>query len=58
LLGWTAGGGIETMFSPRLSAKLEYLYVDLGRGDVIPGTAGTRGDFRTNIVRAGLNYHF
>jgi outer membrane immunogenic protein len=56
--GWTLGAGVEASLWGPVSAKLEYLYVDLGNGDVIPGTAGTRGDFRTNIVRAGLNYHF
>jgi outer membrane immunogenic protein len=29
--GWTAGGGFEWMFMPNWSAKLEYLYYDLGR---------------------------
>jgi outer membrane immunogenic protein len=29
-VGWTAGGGIEWMFLPNWSAKLEYLYYDLG----------------------------
>jgi outer membrane immunogenic protein len=28
------GGGVEAMFSPSWSAKLEYLYVDLGRTNV------------------------
>ena len=28
--GWTAGGGGEWMFSPKWTAKLEYLYYDLG----------------------------
>jgi outer membrane immunogenic protein len=28
--GWTAGGGLEWMFAPNWSAKLEYLYYDLG----------------------------
>lgn len=28
--GWTAGGGFEWMFSPNWTAKLEYLYYDLG----------------------------
>ena len=27
--GWTAGGGVEWLFAPHWSAKLEYLYVDL-----------------------------
>lgn len=28
--GWTAGGGVEWMFIPNWSAKLEYLHYDLG----------------------------
>ena len=28
--GWTAGAGVEWMFLPNWSAKLEYLYYDLG----------------------------
>ncbi len=29
-VGWTAGGGLEWMFMPNWSAKVEYLYYDLG----------------------------
>ncbi|MEF3365863.1 outer membrane protein [Methylocystis sp. 9N] len=29
-VGWTAGGGVEWMFWPNWSAKVEYLYYDLG----------------------------
>ncbi len=29
-VGWTAGGGVEWMFMPNWSAKIEYLYYDLG----------------------------
>jgi opacity protein-like surface antigen len=29
-VGWTAGGGLEWAFYPDVSAKLEYLYYDLG----------------------------
>ena len=29
-IGWTAGGGVEWLFTPSLSIKVEYLYVDLG----------------------------
>jgi outer membrane immunogenic protein len=54
-VGWTAGGGVEAHLGGPWSAKLEYLYVDLGRGGNI---AGTDASFTTNIVRAGLNYHF
>ena len=29
-VGWTGGAGVEAMFTSNLSAKLEYLYADLG----------------------------
>jgi outer membrane immunogenic protein len=53
--GWSAGGGLEYHFNGPWSAKLEYLYVDLGRGAPI---AGSDADLTANIVRAGINYHF
>lgn len=34
-VGWTAGGGAEWMFMPNWSAKVEYLYYDLGSTDLI-----------------------
>ena len=65
--GWTVGGGVETAFAPNWTAKLEYLYVDLGtvssRG-IIPlnGNAGFIAGADTkvteNIVRVGVNYKF
>ena len=54
-LGWTVGGGIEAAISGPLTAKIEYLYVDLGHNDSI---FGSEAKFNTNIVRAGLNYRF
>jgi outer membrane immunogenic protein len=69
-VGWTAGGGLEWMFWPNWSAKVEYLYYDLGRVTnafalirVPPGfglyAATQSADrFNGNIVRAGINYHF
>jgi outer membrane immunogenic protein len=53
--GWTLGGGVEFALAGPWTAKLEYMYVDLGRGG---GIAGTDASFKTNIVRAGLNYRF
>jgi outer membrane immunogenic protein len=53
--GWTAGGGVEMHVAGPWSAKLEYLYVDLGRADSL---VGSDAKFQTNIVRAGLNYKF
>ncbi len=71
-VGWTAGGGLEWMFMPSWSAKVEYLYYDLGTvtqnftlaatdnltglNAVFGGQARAR--INGNIVRAGVNYHF
>jgi outer membrane immunogenic protein len=67
-VGWTAGGGLEWMFWPNWSAKVEYLYYDLGtvstataavRPNLVWGYASqTTQRFNGNIVRAGVNYHF
>ncbi len=53
--GWTIGGGLEAHLGGPWSAKVEYLYVDLGRGASI---AGSDASLHANVVRAGLNYHF
>ncbi len=59
--GWTAGGGLEWMFAPRWSAKVEYLYIDLSSGG-LTGANGWNWGYRfhpeINVVRAGINYHF
>jgi outer membrane immunogenic protein len=61
-LGWTAGGGVEYMFTPNWTGKLEYLHVDLGSFDcVITGCSNlstTNVKFTTEIIRAGVNYKF
>jgi outer membrane immunogenic protein len=61
--GWTVGAGIEGMFAPHWSAKLEYLYADYGTFNnnlLFPGgvAIGTRTHVSDNIIRAGVNYHF
>ena len=61
--GWTVGGGVEYAFLGSWSAKLEYLYVDLGSFDCNAACSGAAAvgstvDFKTNIIRAGLNYKF
>jgi outer membrane immunogenic protein len=62
--GWTVGGGVEGWLSPNWTAKLEYLYVDLGSFSntftgAAPFTPVTLSTHVTdNIVRLGLNYHF
>ena len=58
--GWTAGGGVEFGIAGPWSAKLEYLYVDLGQANCSATTCGTPTDvdFNANVVRAGINYRF
>jgi outer membrane immunogenic protein len=61
--GWVAGGGIEYMFLPNWSARLEYDYY--GFPDRSIGFAGGPGNFFTEEIRqnmqtvtVGINYHF
>lgn len=53
--GWTVGGGVEYGLGGPWTIKAEYLHVDLGDGGSV---LGSTADFRTDIVRAGLNYRF
>jgi outer membrane immunogenic protein len=54
--GWTAGGGLEAAIAGPWTAKIEYLHIDLGNADTaLPGTSA---NFRSAIVRAGVNYRF
>jgi outer membrane immunogenic protein len=57
-LGWTIGAGLEYAFMGNWSAKLEYLYVDLGNFDAGIAPVVNTVSFKENIVRAGLNYKF
>ncbi len=57
-LGWTAGGGLEWMFLPRWSAKVEYLYMDTGDTSVTLFGATFNGRAKNSIARIGVNYHF
>lgn len=54
-LGWTLGGGVEAALTGPWTAKVEYLYVDLGTGSTV---GGADASFKTNIVRGGINYRF
>jgi outer membrane immunogenic protein len=57
--GWTLGGGVEWMFAPKWSTKVEYLYIDTGNMSVtLFGAPPFTGRATDNIVRVGLNYHF
>lgn len=59
--GWVAGGGVEHMLTPNLSARVEYLYYGF---DEVTAPAGALGggpaalDLSTQTVRFGLNVKF
>jgi outer membrane immunogenic protein len=53
--GYAIGGGLEAALSGPWSAKIEYLYADLGRASA---PLGTNARFDASTVRAGLNYRF
>jgi outer membrane immunogenic protein len=65
--GYTVGAGLEYAITNNLSAKIEYLYYDLGKhdyastqvsGPVAVGGFTTRAENKGNLVRAGINYRF
>jgi outer membrane immunogenic protein len=60
-IGWTVGGGVEFSIAGPWTAKLEYLYVDLGKADCglsCGGFTPDNVDLKENIVRGGVNYKF
>ena len=68
-VGYTVGAGIEGVIGGNWTAKLEYLYVDLGKASgsfltTIPALGGGvlshnySSRITDNIVRVGLNYKF
>ena len=68
-VGWTVGTGLEWAFTENWTAKIEYLFVDLGSKSVTCDT-GTclhasggfaipvRASLTENLVRVGVNYKF
>jgi outer membrane immunogenic protein len=63
--GWTVGGGIEGRLAGNWTAKLEYLYLELGSVSTVPTPAANstvavafNSRVTDNIVRAGINYKF
>lgn len=55
-IGWTVGLGAEYGFNANWSAKVEYLYMDLGSRTF--STTGTDNGLSASLFRVGLNYHF
>jgi outer membrane immunogenic protein len=64
--GWTIGGGLEYALTQNWSAKVEYLYVDLGSFDTLlpsspagaPDSTTVHNKYTDNVARVGLNYQF
>jgi outer membrane immunogenic protein len=67
--GWTLGAGIEGVISGNWTAKLEYLYIDLGNvsGSIVTPIVAPSGNFVTasynshvtdNVLRVGVNYRW
>jgi outer membrane immunogenic protein len=58
--GWTVGGGLEYMFVPNWSGKVEYMFADYSNANYlatfVPGGIGL--GVTVNTVKAGVNYHF
>ena len=68
MVGWTAGGGAELQLGGNWSAKIDYLYFDLGDDTITqrrvlvlandPQTLFSTFHQHGNLVRVGINYTF
>ena len=58
--GWTIGAGIEGAIVGNWTAKVEYLYADLGsiNCNVFACGLANNVDLQLNVVRGGINYRF
>jgi outer membrane immunogenic protein len=59
--GYTVGGGLEYMFAPSWSGKVEYQYYNFDKTSfVTPVVLSTFGSTRNDehVVKAGINYRF
>jgi outer membrane immunogenic protein len=59
--GWTLGGGVEVEFARGWTAKIEYLYVDLGSRTTTllpsPPISNT-SRLSAHVITTGVNYRF
>jgi outer membrane immunogenic protein len=55
--GWTLGAGAEFGLAQNWSAKVEYLYVDLGES-TFSFVTPVKNSYQFGILRFGVNYHF
>ena len=58
ITGFTGGVGLEGKINEKLSAKVEYLYVDVPTTNFNVGGTTVRGGSNNHIGRVGINYHF
>lgn len=56
--GWTLGAGIAHALSPRLIARIEYLYAFYDRDIRIGSTSAFFIELPTHTIRAGLSWRF
>ena len=64
--GWTAGAGAEVAFWQNWTAKIEYIYYDLGSTSVVANPSLAHPPFQmqytwsntSQIIRMGINYRF
>lgn len=66
--GWTAGAGVEAAFTDNLTARIEYLFIDLQNGVCNQGAqcgfpapgvpSNDTVKFSTSVIRLGLDYKF
>jgi outer membrane immunogenic protein len=57
--GYTVGAGLEYMFAPSWSAKIEYMYYNFGNTTFTSGPiVGARFTDTDNTIKAGINYRF
>jgi outer membrane immunogenic protein len=56
--GWMVGVGLEWMFAPQWSAKVEYNYLDFGGTTRTLPALGTvvTTDSQVNLIKVGINY--
>jgi outer membrane immunogenic protein len=56
--GWALGLGAEAGITPNITARIEYLRLNLGSQTYATVVGPMRTDFDTNILRMGMNYKF
>lgn len=55
-IGWTAGAGLEVGMTANLSARIEYLFINLAEEPY--AMTGASHGFESNLLRFGVSYRF